>query len=156
MKKIFAVLIVLLLILVAADYLGFLGVKTKKVLAFSEITLKPVNSETGEPIFGARAVCFRHRNHEACTLKESDIKRAVKNVTVMFPVHKIQKNTWLFSKGEEPILPADPAIKIMLIHGDYEKVTNDFSMIDIHTNPGQEVTIEMKPGLWTNTETEEE
>lgn len=143
------IFITLIIVLVIADYFAFLGSKTKKILSFSEIRFKTVDEQSGAPIVSTKAVCYRHGNHGACSIRDSG---KLDIVSVQFPVHKIQENSWLFTQSEEFIMPADPDINIMLIHNDYHSVKNNFDMRDIHLNSGQLFTVKMQPKQLENQE----
>ena len=140
--KIFSGILLVIGLVIVADYFALLGTKNKKVLDFSELRIKTVDANTKRPIFNTRAVCYRHRDHDICTIKDSG---ELDIVSAQFPVHKVLTNTWLFQKSEEYIMPSDPNIKIMLIHNDYQKTSDDYDMHDIHTNSGQEIIVEMQP-----------
>ncbi len=144
--KYIGVLAVLVLLLVAADYFALFGVKPKKVLDFSILHFKTVDKETGAPIFSAHIRCYRHRNNDICQEREGKKKDIV---SAYFPFHKTEYNTFLFTKSEKLPVAADPNFKIMFIHNDYEKISEDFDMNDIYANSEQEIIIKMKPGNWT-------
>ena len=126
---------------IVADYFALFGVENKKVLDFSVLHIKTVDKDTGAPVFSAHVTCYRHRNHDICQERENKNKNVV---SAYFPFHKTQKNTFLFTKSEEIPKAADPNFKIMIIHNDYYKETEDFNMNDIYTSSGKEITIKMK------------
>ena len=152
--KYLAGLVMVVFLLVVADYFALFGLKSKKVLDFSVLHFKTVDKQTGAPVFSTRIVCFRHRNHDICQVREGKKKDIV---SAYFPYHKTQLNTFLFTKSEEIPAVADPYFKIMFINNDYYKTTEDFDMNDIYANSGQEITIKLQPrDLDDNTSIEDE
>ena len=143
--KYFLLLGVIISSIVLADYFSLFGTSTKKVLGFSELRIKPFDESTGAPVYGATATCYRHRNHDMCTVRESGRKDII---SVQFPYHKIITRSWLFNQSEDILMPEDRNIKIMIIHNDYHNPKNDFDMKDIHEHSGKLISINMKPRDW--------
>ncbi len=153
MKKkiiiVFAFMPIFTAVFVLADYFTLFGTTQKQVLDFAEIQFKPIDEVTGAPLYDAHAICFRHRNHNACTIRDNgrgDI------VSVHFPMYKIINRSLLFNQSEEIDMLIDGNINIMLIHNDYHKQTNKFDLKDIYLNSGQLIPIKMKANEMPQTE----
>lgn len=140
-------LVIVILLFVLADYFALFGTKSKKVLDFSIIHFKTVDEQTGAPIFSAHIKCYRHRNQDICQERQGKKKDIV---SAYFPLHKVQENTFLFTKDEKIPTAAEPMFKIMFIHNDYQKVSKDFDMNEIYNNSGAEIEVKMKSQNFEN------
>lgn len=136
-----ASLILLLAGFVYADYLSLFGTTNKEVLDFAVIQFKPVDEESGAPIYDTHAVCFRHRNHNACTIRDTGRGDVV---AAYFPMYKTVRKSLFFTQSEEMKMPLDGEIRIMLIHNNYQSKTNIFNMENIYKNSGQLLSIKMR------------
>ncbi len=158
MKKkniiVIAVIPILAAAFVLADYFSLFGTSEKQVLDFAEIQFKPIDEVTGAPIYDTHAKCFRHRNHNACTIR--DIGRG-DIVSVHFPMYKTIGRSLFFNQSEEIDMLIDGDINIMLIHNDYHSQRNQYDLKDIYLNSGRLVSIKMKAKEWPQSdETREE
>ena len=156
MKKILigiVVFSVLAMLLIAADYFALFGTTVKKELDFSDLYFKPYDLKTGAPIFNAHATCYKHRNHEACTERESNNPDTVR---VQFPLYRQTTSSWLFQHEEKIDMPLEGSIKIMIIHNDYQSVSDDYQLVDIYSESGKVYDIGMTERFATHSDADME
>ena len=141
------------IVIIAADYVGFFGVKVKNSYVLHEVHLRPFDRDSGAPIEEARARCFQLGSWNACTQKES---RKPGRVIVKFSGTRTSRSTLFFDKGSELATSEDPKIQVMLLHVDYVSEVKTINIDEHLMNPGQEYKVTMKPKGWVDAEAVEE
>ena len=141
------------IVAIAADYVGFFGVKVKNHYVLHEVHLRPFDRDSGAPIEQVHARCFQLGSWNACTEKKS---RKPGRVIVKFSGTRTSRHTLLFDKGSELLRSEDPKIQIMLLHVDYVSEIKTINIDEHLANPRKEYKLTMKAKGWGNPESEEE
>lgn len=146
-------LIPYLLVIVAADYVGFFGVKVENSYVLHEVHLRPFDRVSRAPIEGARARCFQLGSWNACTQKES---RKPGRVIVKFSGTRTSRKTLFFDKGSSLQQTRDPKVQVMLLHIDYISEVKSVDIENHLVNPRQEYKVTMQPKGHVTEEQQEE
>ena len=140
------------IVAIAADYVGFFGIKVTNNYVLHEVHLRPFDRDTGSPIEEARARCFQLGSWNACTQKES---RKPGRVIVKFSGTRTDRHTLFFDKGSELSSSEDPKIQIMLLHVDYVSEVKTINIDEHLMNPRKEYKVTMKSKGWGESEPDE-
>lgn len=143
-KRKFILLCVCLLfsgLFVGGDYFGLFVLKKYLVLDFVESSFKPIDKETGAPVFDVKIRCFQKDNNNACTQKES---RSTGIVIVRIPVQKLVWKSFLFKNKEQLVASRDPQLHIMFIHYNFTNPVATFVIEDLYNKPISKYPVKME------------
>ena len=133
------------LVIVAADYVGFFGIKEEKSYVLHEVHFRLFDRVSMAPIQGARARCFQLGSWNACTQKET---RKPGRVIIKFSGTRTSRHTLFFDKGSSLQETKDPMIQVMLLHTEYVKEVQSVNILSHLANPEQEYKVTMQPVNW--------
>ena len=120
-----------LVLLVAADYFGLLGVSRTEQLDLIEMKFVTVDEQTGAAVTGVHVKCFQANNDNACSERNSGTPGTV---TIGIPVTKIVTKSFLFVQSTTLRETIDPKLHIMFVHPDYANPVETFLVSEL---PGQ-------------------
>lgn len=126
----------------AGDYFALFGITTSMRLDFAEGTFRTVDAETGGPVVRVVVRCVQKSNKNACTQRYSG---KMNIVSVLMPMRRIVRESFLFVHSEETEKPADPNINLLFIHPDYREPFRTFRTEDFHTGKFNEYPVRMTP-----------
>ena len=136
-----------LLLFIIADYYELFGTRIENKYEFIEITFKPVDEETGAPVFDVHLRCFQMHNNNAC----SEINgRKSGYLTAKIPLTKIITRTLFFQKDIHYQETADPNLHIMFIHNEYANPVETFDIKDMPSISDKVIKVLMPKPLLRN------
>ena len=139
--KVVITVIILLSILVAADYQGWLGVRNYTEQDYFGVRFKAVDDQNGELITDFFINCTRKGSRNACSIEQG---RNKKSREAKFGIIKQIKKTWLFPKGESIVGEDEVDVYLMFIHPDYMRRTYTYSMKQLLSMQDNTVTVKLK------------
>lgn len=127
---------------VAADYAGLFGVYEDAMTEFVEFKVRTLDAETGRKISDVKIRCFQYGTNNACGQPPSN-ERGVVRVSLL--VEKHVRKSLLFTRKVwySPIIENE--LRIMYIHGDYDKPVQRYDISELMKKPDQTFTVEMSP-----------
>lgn len=139
--KIIISVVLLIAALVAADYQGWLGVRTDSEQDYFGIRFKAEDDQNDKTIVDFFINCTRKGSRNACSIQQGQNKTSRE---AKFGVIKLIKKTWLFNKGESIIGEDEVDVHLMFIHPDYERRTNTYSMKQLLSMQDETITVKLK------------
>lgn len=144
---IMGIIVLFALVILVADYYELFGTRVSNKYDFIDLTFKPVDEETGAPVFNVHLRCFQMHNHNACS--EVDNSKTG-YLTAKIPVTKIITKTFFFQKDIHYQETADPKLHIMLIHNEYANPVETFDIKDLPVVSGKIIKVPMPKPLIRN------
>ncbi|MFK8066953.1 MAG: hypothetical protein AB8D52_01780 [Gammaproteobacteria bacterium] len=125
MKIIIPAVISLIILIIFADYSGWLGVRTSTEQDYFGVRFAAEDEQSGEKIIDFFINCTRKGSRNACSIQQGQNKPTRE---AKFGVIKLIKKTWLFNKGESIVGEDEVDVHLMFIHQDYNRRTDTYSM----------------------------
>lgn len=127
---------------VIADYLGLFGVREKTSTDFVDFQVRTLDAETGRKIDDVKIRCFQYSTNNACGQPPS---REHGVVRVSLLVEKHARESLLFTHAVRYSPVNEEELRIMFIHGDYDKPVQRYDIPELLAQPKRTFTVEMKP-----------
>ncbi len=127
---------------VAADYLGLFGVRESTSTDFFDFRVRTLDAETGREIGDVKIRCFQYGTTNACGQPPSR-ERGVVRVSLL--VEKHVRESLLFTHAVRYSPVREEELRIMFIHGDYDKPVQRYDIPDLLARPERTFSVEMKP-----------
>jgi len=140
MKTVITILL-LLSMLVVADYQGWLGVRNLTEQDYFGVRFQAKDDQTGELITDFFMNCTRKGSRNACSIEQGRNKTSRE---AKFGIIKQQKKTWLFPKSETVVGEDEVDVYIMFIHPDFERRTYTYSMKQLLSMQNEIVTVKLR------------
>lgn len=137
-----AVILLLVVSFVAADYFGLFGVKNKTIAEFMEFRVKTLDAETGLPISNVKVRCFQYGTNNACGQRPSHERGVVR---ISLYLNKNVRDSLLFRHAESYAPIREKELRVMYIHTEYGRPVQHYSIPDLMQNPGQTYSVELQP-----------
>lgn len=141
MKAAIISIILIISLLITADYQGWLGERNQTVLDYFGVRFQAEDEQSGELITDFFINCTRKGSRNACSIEQGRNKTSRE---AKFGIIKQIKKTWLFHKGESIVGEDEVNVYLMFIHPDYERRTYPYSMKELLSLQDQTVTVKLK------------
>ncbi len=144
MRTIISAVILFIVLLVLADYQGWLGVRSSTEQDYFGVRFAAEDEESGKKIIDFFINCTRKGSRNACSIQQGQNKPTRE---AKFGVIKLVKKTWLFNKGGSVIGEDEVDVHLMFIHQDYDRRTNTYSMKQLLSMQSDVVTVKLTRSL---------
>lgn len=134
--------VIALAIFVVADYFGVFGIEEHAMTDFVEIRVKTIDAETGRVIPDVKVTCFQFNTQHACGQPPSR-ERGVVRIHLL--VEKHVRESLLFTHGVRYTPVLEKELRIMYIHGDYEKPVKRYNIPELIKSGKRSFRVEMTP-----------